>query len=119
MHYGPEVLPICDRCGQVFANEELYNRHCAAGHTDDMDMELESATSQTTFEYFEKVLCCEFCEVAFEDLAKLLRHKKTHDAVELKYQCQYCPIKYDQYSRLKTHYNSHLEAKQPFPVRRL
>lgn len=116
--YSPEILPICGRCGQVFANEDLANRHCSTCR-DEHDA-LESDTLKPlTFEYFEKVLCCEFCEVAFEDVAKLLHHKKTHANAEQKYECQYCPVKYDQYSRLKTHSISHLESKQSFPVRRL
>lgn len=104
----------------MFANEEKAERHWnTCQKINDSDTEAPLDHAPLTFEYFEKVLCCEFCEAAFEDLVLLLEHKKRHAASGLKFECQYCDYRFEAYSRLKTHSNAHPETKHPFPVKRL
>lgn len=108
----PKILPICEPCGQVFEADDIAYKHFMVIHNITAEQVL------LTFKYFEKVICCEFCEAAFDEATTAVDHKKIHTGTN-KYQCQYCMANYDQYSKLRTHCNSHNNVKIIYPVQRV
>lgn len=108
----PKILPLCEQCGQVFETNEIAYKHFLKIHKITYDQVL------LEFKYFDKVICCEFCESAFDDASTVVEHKKIHTGPN-KYQCQFCMAAYDQFSKLQTHRNSHNNLKTLYPVQRV
>lgn len=111
--YDPHVMPMCNVCHQIFENDINGLKHLEDAHG--------TNSEQIMLEYhsFDRVLCCEFCELPFYDGPALAAHKKTHKG-KLKFECSHCTATYDTYSKLRTHCNTHKGVKDVnYPVERL
>lgn len=64
------------------------------------------------------MVCCEYCESAFIDNHKLVKHKECHLNDDKPFKCGFCMASYETYSKLKTHKNTHINQQVKFPVQR-
>lgn len=100
----------CGECSMAFPNNLNAKEHCHRSHDDD--------TKAIKLKELLFVLCCEFCEAAFVDHLKLVKHKQLHQSDAKPFKCEFCMAKYETYSKLKTHKNTHANQLVKFPVQR-
>lgn len=101
---------ICEPCSMAFASLEEVDEHCTRSHDDE---NVDIIRKDIFF-----VVCCEYCETAFIDNLKLVKHKKNHLDDEKPFKCGFCMASYETYSKLKTHKNTHTNQQVKFPVQR-
>lgn len=101
---------VCDPCSMAFATLEDVDYHCIHQHDEDIANIIEK---EILF-----VVCCEYCEFAFTDHTKLLKHKECHAHDDKPFKCEFCMATYETYSKLKTHKNTHIHQQIKFPVQR-
>lgn len=101
---------ICEACSMAFGAIEEIDDHCNRTHNDDNVNIIKK-------EIFY-VVCCEYCECAFTDNRKLVKHKEDHLNDDKPFKCGFCMACYETYSKLKTHKNTHINQQVKFPVQR-
>lgn len=101
---------ICDPCAMAFATIDEIDEHFQRNHDDD---HVNIVKKEILF-----VVCCEYCENAFIDNHKLVKHKECHLNDEKPFKCSFCTATYETYSKLKTHKNTHTNQQVKFPVQR-
>lgn len=101
---------VCEPCSMAFAGIEDIDDHCNRSHDDD---HVDIIKKEILF-----VVCCEYCEFAFTDHQKLVKHKEIHRNDEKPFKCGFCMACYETYSKLKTHKNTHISQQVKFPVQR-
>lgn len=109
-NFAKSNVLVCDSCSMAFATLEEVDEHCVHQHDDDIANIIEK---EILF-----VVCCEFCEHAFTDRVKLLKHKECHSKVDKPFKCEFCMATYETFSKLKTHKNTHVHQQTRFPVER-
>lgn len=109
---GPNDLPICEYCGEVFDSIDTFFDHFEQTHdTNGEDVLL-------TFKEIEHVLCCEYCGNAYAYPDSLNKHRSIHSGNPKPYLCQFCENCFDAYSKLVTHSLKHNDIKTDYPVDR-
>lgn len=101
---------VCEPCSLAFGTVEDVDEHCNRWHDDDNINIIQNE--------IEFVVCCEYCEFAFVDHFKLVKHKEIHLNDDKPFKCGFCMASYETYSKLKTHKNSHISQQSKFPVQR-
>ncbi|KAG4077158.1 hypothetical protein HA402_016145 [Bradysia odoriphaga] len=109
---GPNELPLCEYCGEVFDSVDSFFSHFENVHHANHDDVL------ITFDQVKHVLCCEYCGNAYAHPESLNKHRVVHAGKPKPYQCQFCDTHFDQYSKLVTHALKHNDIKTDFPVDR-
>lgn len=104
----------CNQCSMAFATIEDVDEHFNHQHDDDNN----TSTVNITKKELLFVVCCEYCEDAFIDNTKLLKHKQCHSNEKNPFKCEFCMACYETYSKLKTHKNTHINQQIKFPVQR-
>lgn len=101
---------VCDPCSMAFATLDDVDEHCVQQHDDDIANIIEKEMLS--------VVCCEYCENAYTDRVKLLKHKQCHSNDDKPFKCEFCMATYETYSKLKTHKITHVNQQVKFPVQR-
>lgn len=101
---------ICEPCAMAFATIDEIDEHFQRQHDDD---HVNIVKKEILF-----VVCCEYCENAFVDNHKLVKHKECHLNDDKPFKCGFCMASYETYSKLKTHKNTHTNQQVKFPVQR-
>lgn len=109
---GPNELPLCEYCGEVFDSIDKFFHHFEkTHHTNSEDVLI-------TFDQVKHVLCCEYCGNAYAQPESLNKHRGVHAGKPKPYSCQFCDNQFDQYSKLVTHALKHNDIKTDYPVDR-
>lgn len=104
-------MPICLHCSQVFRTMDEALVHTQLANTEGKIRVVRRSLS--------RVLCCEFCEEAYENRKSCIDHKNTHKNNGKPFKCSYCPANYDTFSKLRSHEKSHQAAVQyTYPIER-
>lgn len=109
---GPNELPLCEYCGEVFDSVDSFFNHFEKVHHTNRDDVL------ITFDKVKYVLCCEYCGNAYAHPESLNKHRSVHAGKPKPYRCQFCDTHFDQYSKLVTHALKHNDIKTDYPVDR-
>lgn len=109
---GPNELPLCENCGEVFDTTDKFFTHFEETHSTNSDDVL------LTLEEVPHVFCCEYCGNAYAYPESLNRHRKVHVDNEKPYSCQFCDTHFNAYSKLVTHALKHNDMKTDYPVDR-
>lgn len=109
---GPNELPLCENCGEVFDSIDKFFTHFEEAHHTDADHVL------ITFHKVKHVLCCEYCGNAYAYPDSLNKHRIIHAGKPKPFSCQFCDTQFDAYSKLVTHALKHNDLKTDYPVDR-
>ncbi|KAJ6642786.1 Zinc finger imprinted 3 [Pseudolycoriella hygida] len=109
---GPNELPLCQYCGEVFDSIDKFFIHFEKTHNTNAEDVL------ITFEKLKQVLCCEYCGNAYAYPESLNKHRTVHAGKAKPYSCQFCDTHFDAYSKLVTHALKHNDVKTDYPVDR-
>lgn len=109
---GPNELPLCEYCGEVFDSIDKFFDHYEQSHSTNSEDVL------ITFKQVKHVLCCEYCGSAYAYPESLNKHRTIHAGNPKPYSCQFCDSQFDAYSKLVTHALKHNDIKTDYPVDR-
>lgn len=109
---GPNELPLCEYCGEVFDSIDKFFTHFEQTHNTNAEDVL------ITFDKVKHVLCCEYCGNAYAYPESLNKHRSIHAGHPKPYSCQFCDTRFDAYSKLVTHALKHNDIKTDYPVDR-
>lgn len=109
---GPNELPLCEYCGEVFDSIDKFFTHFEETHNTNSEDVL------ITFDKVKHVLCCEYCGNAYAYPESLNKHRSIHAGNPKPYSCQFCDTRFDAYSKLVTHALKHNDIKTDYPVDR-
>lgn len=109
---GPNELPLCEYCGEVFDSIDKFFSHFEETHNTNAEDVL------ITFDNVKHVLCCEYCGNAYAYPESLNKHRTIHAGKPKPYSCQFCDTHFDAYSKLVTHALKHNDIKTDYPVDR-
>lgn len=109
---GPNELPLCEFCGEVFDSIDKFFDHFEQTHKTNPEDVL------ITFNQVKHVLCCEYCGNAYAYPESLNKHRTVHAGKVKPFSCQFCDTQFDAYSKLVTHALKHNDIKTDYPVDR-
>lgn len=109
---GPNELPLCEYCGEVFDSIDKFFDHFEQTHNTNPEDVL------ITFDQVKHVLCCEYCGNAYAYPESLNKHRAVHAGKAKPFSCQFCDTQFDAYSKLVTHALKHNDIKTDYPVDR-
>lgn len=88
---GPNELPLCEYCGEVFDSIDKFFNHFETTHNTNAEDVL------ITFDQVKHVLCCEYCGNAYAYPESLNKHRSIHAGKPKPFSCQFCDTHFDAY----------------------
>lgn len=91
-----QIVWTCTECFQIWPHRELALKHskfCCKTENSDNIREIKTSL----------LLQCEFCEIVYTSIPRLLKHSKTH-LTDKNYECNACKITFDSYKKAEHHW---------------